>query len=117
MSIGRKLARRQSRLAIERLEGRENPSGTVSAVLMANGALSLNGDVNDNDVQISLTGSGAVVTGLNGTTISANGSTNTSATIQGNVSSLRVNLRGGNDHLAIDSSAPFSLTGNASIDL
>ena len=33
---------------------------------MANGALSLNGDVNDNDVQISLTSSGAVVTGLNG---------------------------------------------------
>jgi hypothetical protein len=117
MTVRNKLARRQRRLAIERFEDRENPSGTVSAAIMANGALSLNGDANDNDVQISLTGGGAVVTGLNGTTISANGTTGTSATLNGNISSLRVNLRGGNDHLSLATAAAFSLTGNASIDL
>lgn len=117
MTIGTKLARRSNRLAIERLEDRENPSGDVTAVLLANGTLALNGDVSDNDVQISLSGAGAVVTGLNGTTITANGSTNTSATLNGDVKSLQVNLRAGNDHLSIVSGPAFSLTGNASIDL
>lgn len=117
MTVRNHHTRRPSRLAIERLEARENPSGSVTATLSASGSLSLTGDVNDNDVQISLTAGGAVVTGLNGTTITANGSTGASATFNDSVSSLRASLKGGNDHLSIDSSTGFALSGSASINL
>jgi hypothetical protein len=99
------------------LEGRENPSGTVAASLSAGGVLKLTGDALDNDIQIQVGASGAVITGLNGTNISANGSVAGSATLNGTVKSIIASCKDGNDTIALDAVSPFALSGNATFDL
>src|SRR5438105_2733184 len=111
MTIRNHLARRLNRLAIERLEDRENPSGTVTAALSAHGARTLTGDVDANDVQISLSGAGGsavdienvaingkaglnVATGLGADTVTLNGVVvaNGGASISGGTDQLTVNV-------------------------
>jgi hypothetical protein len=102
---------------VEALEARENPSGNVDASLSAGGVLKLTGDALDNDIQIQLTAAGAVITGQNGTTITANGSVGGAATLTGSVRSVIASMKDGNDRVAIDSALGFALDGNATFHL
>ena len=117
MSKRKQITRRPGRLAVERLEDRENPNGTVTASLTAGGVLFLRGDALDNDIRLQMTGSGAVVTGLNGTQISANGSVGGSATLDGQVKHINASLLAGNDSISIDAASAFAISGNAAFNL
>lgn len=86
---------------IESLEGRILLSGDVSAVVHE-GNLNLQGDGEDNLVEVTVTGDGVIVRGLDGTTINGAGDDFVAFagvdTIDGN---LVVNLRGGDDVLLL----------------
>src|SRR5438874_10055589 len=71
-------SRGRPRLGVESLESRENPAGTVSAFVGADGLLHVVGDAGGNQVLIQQGPSGGiVVTGQNGTAV--NGQTDGSA--------------------------------------
>jgi hypothetical protein len=85
--------------------------GSIAATLVA-GVLTLTGDDFDNDVQISLTGTGGTLTSANGTAF-----TGQALPFTGAVTSIKVDLKGGADHLSIDSTNPFAVTGTVAIKL
>src|SRR6478736_5794185 len=99
------------RLAVESLERRDNPAGTVTATLSGT-TLTLTGDDADNDIVIRQTGPTAFTVLGNDTTI-AGGLTFPAF----NLAALKVVMKDGNDAVAIDAAAPFTLSGLASFDL
>lgn len=112
-------------LRLTELETRDNPSGTVNA-LMLNGILALTGDDNDNQITSITVVGGATpsvtITPDANTTIDnlaapGGGTVGSPVTIPGVLKSLRVRLAGGNDLFLINSIADFALTGSITIDL
>ncbi|HJZ93795.1 MAG TPA: hypothetical protein VKE40_23175 [Gemmataceae bacterium] len=108
---------RRPRLAVDRLEARDNPSGNISATQVG-GLLILTGDDLDNRVQIRNVNTSerlttVTVTGLDGTTIDKLGTKKFEK-----VQSLRVVLKGGNDLVTADPAAEgFAFSGPVAIDL
>lgn len=111
MTTTRKTARRP-RLALNPLERRDTPAGSVAAAF-SGGVLTLYGDAADNTIQIGATndGTGADVV-LSGDDTQITGGSE----FEG-VRSIRVFLRGGDDAVSADPAAPFVLAGSALFDL
>jgi hypothetical protein len=107
---------RRSNLNVESLEGREVPAGLLTASVSSAGVLSITGDEMDNVVTIKVNGNDVVLT-PNATT-SINGQTMGMAqTITGAATSLKADLKGGDDVLKIDTMSNFVLPKGANINL
>jgi hypothetical protein len=99
------------RLAVQPLEGRLVPNGTIVATLSPAGLLTLIGDDDANGVSIKV-GASVTLTQLGGTTINATG---VPAGIA--VKSIKADLKGGDDTLTIDGATDFNVSGPAAITL
>jgi len=118
-------ARRRSRLTVESLEPRDVPTGVV-AVSFVNGALTLTGDDQNNQIvyTIGTDASGAPEVRLTpdpGTTIDDPNDPNppvpgTTVTLAGTPNSLKVIFKGGDDSFSLDGSR-LVLAGGADFDL
>jgi hypothetical protein len=115
-----RLARR-ARLSVQPLEGREVPAGIVSANL-SGGLLTLTGDDAANSLAFKVTPTAVVLTPDASTAIddlgtAGPGTPGAPLTITGVVTSVRATLNGGNDTLAIPTTADLTLPGSVTIDL
>ena len=111
MRVLRSLASRP-RLALQPLEGRIVPNGTIVAVLSPAGVLSLTGDDDANGLTVKVTAGVVTLTPDGSTTIDKTG-----VPAGGIVKSIKADLKGGADSLAINAAADFILTGPVAIAL
>lgn len=105
----------RSRLTLTPLEGRDNPAGTITAVL-SNGLLTLTGDAANNTVTLLRTDTNITLT-PDATTSIAGSVPGAAVTLPGSVTGLRATLGDGNDVLSIDTAAAFNLRGAATVNL
>jgi hypothetical protein len=103
-------------LSLQSLEGREVPAGVITASVSPAGVLTIVGDDLANTVQIKVTGTDVLLTPDATTAIFGN-PVNTPVTIADVATSLKADLKGGNDSFSIDPTSKFTLTGPASIKL
>jgi hypothetical protein len=104
---------RRSVLSLQPLEGRLTPAGNIVASVSPLGLLLMTGDVDANDVTLTVTPTNVTLTGNAGTTV--NGSA--TPAVLGLVKSIKTDLKGGNDTLSIDGTASFSVAGAVAITL
>jgi hypothetical protein len=118
VSLFRSSARpgRRRRLALEPLDGRIVPNGTVVASLSA-GVLTLTGDADENVIQDLLVTAGGVTITPDANTQINTAATGTAVPLTGPVTSIKVDLGGGADSLSIDGTSPFSVSGPVSLIL
>lgn len=116
MAPSRRPARpRRARLTVQTLEARDVPAGTVKATLV-NGLLTLTGDDNSNAVSIIVTGAGAgggprvKLVAADNTGIDGN------IPADGDVTSIRAVMNGGNDSLIFGSEVDLDKDPNAAVD-
>src|SRR5688572_21494406 len=99
---------------MQALEGRMMLAGHITAIVNANGYLTITGDAQGNEFTISksgVTGNQIKITGQNGTTINKN--RRGEVTLNGLTASVRVNTGAGNDIVRVDNS---TLPGGLSIE-
>lgn len=106
---GPSLARR-THLDLQTLEARDNPAGTVKAVLSGT-TLTITGDDDNNAIQLTVTPGGIEVAGLNGTAIT--GGTQPFA----NVTAIKAAMGDGDDGIFLDPASDLSLAGVSTFDL
>lgn len=104
--------RSRARLAVQPLEGRDVPNGTIAASLSPTGVLTLTGDDNDNDVRLTESGGNLTLSSASGTQFS--GQTLFPLT---SVKLIKANLLGGADTVSIDPAADFVVPGSVSLNL
>lgn len=107
---------RSRRLSVEPLEGRVVPAGTVVASLSPLGVLTITGDDDDNGITLKVTGTDVTLTPDAGTAVGTS-APGDAVTIPGVVKSIKADLKGGADVVAIDGTAPFQLAGPVTISL
>ena len=112
----RRVIRRRARLATERLERRHLLAASALTATVAGDVLTLVGDDLDSTLTIRVETSAVVLTPASDTRIN-DGDPGVAVTLQGVVRSLKADLRGGNDSLTCDASAPLSLPGGATVQL
>jgi hypothetical protein len=107
--------RSPARLALQPLEGRDVPAGSITASpISATGVLTVTGDDDANDVQITVTAGSVTLTSVNGTLI--NNSSNP-VVINGVVKSIKADFKGGADDVSVKPDADFVLAGPATFAL
>ena len=112
----RRVSRRHARLATERLERRHLLAASALTATVAGDVLTLVGDDLDSTLTIRVETSAVVLTPASDTRING-GDPGVAVTLQGVVRSLKADLKGGNDSLTCDASAPLSLPGGATVQL
>lgn len=112
----RRATRRRSRLATERLEHRHLLAASAVTATVAGDVLTLVGDDLDSTLTIRIDSSAVVLTPDSDTRING-GDPGVAVTLQGVVRSLKADLKGGDDTLLSDASAPFSLPGGVTVQL
>jgi hypothetical protein len=111
-----KRARRNARPALQTLENRLTPAGVITATFTAaSGALVLTGDDAANVVKIAA-GSGITLTPDANTTILGHPK-GAPVSFSGTLRSLKVDMKGGDDDVSIDGTAPFQVAGAVKINL
>jgi hypothetical protein len=108
---------RSRRLALEPLDGRIVPNGTVVASLSTSGLLTLTGDDDDNVIQDLQVSAGSVTITPDVNTQINTAGTGTPVTLTGTVKSIKANLGGGADSLSIDGASDFSIPGPVALTL
>jgi hypothetical protein len=101
-------------LALQTLEGREVPAGTVFASLSATGLLTLIGDNAANAITITATGASLTVTGNGGTTVNG---LFPFLTAPRAVTAVQATMNGGDDVVRIDPAANFLVSGPVAVNL
>ena len=110
---------RRARLALQPLEARDVPNGTVKAVLSPTGVLTLTGDEDDNVFALRSTPAGITITPDANTTITdatGAGTMGQEVTL-GAARSIKIDLKGGADVLTSAPGFDFSVPGPVSIAL
>lgn len=107
-------ARRPS-LNVQSLEGREVPAGMLTASLTA-GVLSVTGTDQAEVVTVKVTGTDVVLT-PNASTVINGQMAGTAVTLPGAATSMKVDLKGGDDTFKIDAMSDFVLAKGANINL
>lgn len=108
--------RRRTLLKLQPLEDRTTPSGLIKASFSpSTGALVLTGDDDANVVQIKA-GANVTLTPDIDTTISGH-PTGGTAVFNGTLRSIKIDMKGGDDVVSIDGTAPFQLAGAVKINL
>lgn len=108
-NLFRQSSRRQQRrllktlsAEVQSLEQRTLPAGTVTASFTG-GNITLNGDSNDNQVQIDVLPTGTTITGLSGTLIKFGARSTSSLSVPNiTVRDVTVNLKAGDDSLTVN---------------
>ena len=109
-----RISRRQ--LALQTLEGRDVPAGTVTATLSATGVLTIVGDDNDNGFTLRVN-AGNVVLDADASTFINAGAAGDPITLTGTVTSIKADLKGGGDTVALDPTAILNVPGAVSFTL
>jgi hypothetical protein len=106
----------RTQLTLQTLEDREVPAGLINASLSPTGVLTITGDDAGNGVMLKLTATD--VTLDPDATTSVNGQGNdVNVVLAGTVTSIKADLKGGNDDVSIDPLSSFQMTGAASFTL
>src|SRR5438309_6945140 len=104
---------RRSCLGLELLDDRSLPNGTIVASLTS-GTFTMTGDDNANVATIKVTGAGITITPDANTAINQSAA-GAPVTLNGAVTSMKVNLLGGDDTLSIDGASDFTISKSVSI--
>jgi hypothetical protein len=107
---------RRATLHLQTLDERTLPAGAITATLSTSGLLTILGDDAANVVTLQVNPGNVVLTPDANTTINT-AAIGVPVTLTGAASSIKADLKGGDDSLNIDPASPFKVTGSVSFTL